>query len=557
MLPAVQGIGARLRESLVVFRDVFRNEGLRRLQFASIGSMVGGWAYVIAVAVFAYTQDGAYAVGLLGLLRWLSAGIAAPFAGIVGDRFARRRVMLVSDFVRAAAMAAMAVVVFADGPALAVYALAIAAAVAGTAFAPAEAAILPDLARTPEELTAANVASSTIYSAGTFVGPALGGFLLAATSTEVVFAATAALMLWSAAMIAGVSEPVRTDREAEEASGLVGEAVAGVRTIASESRLRVIVGLLTVQTFADGVLDVLIVILALETLALGSSGIGLMNSAAGVGGLVAGLVAAALVARTRLATDFGAGIAAWSLPLVALAIWPNEYVALAVLAVAGGGNTILGVSSDTLLQRAIPAHVLARVFGVLDSLLLVGLAIGAFAAPVLVDAVGMRATLGGLGIALTLIALASWRRLARIDREAEAPLRELELLRSLPVFAPLPPPTLESLAARLVVRRFSAGDTIFRQGDGGNEFYVIGDGRVEVAVDGAPTAELGPGEGFGEIALLRDVPRTATVAAKTHVELYALERDAFIGAVAGHGESASAAEAMAATRLARARPTPV
>ena len=169
-------------------REVFRNPGLRKLQLAWAGSIMGSWAYSVALVVYAYDVGGAGAVGLMGLVRWLPAAVASPFAATMGDRYPRVRVMLGADLLRAAALAGMTACVLLDSPAVVVYALAASVAVFSTAFQPAQAALLPVLARTPEELTAANVSSSTLESLGFCVGPALGGVLLAVSSTWVVFA---------------------------------------------------------------------------------------------------------------------------------------------------------------------------------------------------------------------------------------------------------------------------------------------------------------------------------------------------------------------------------
>jgi hypothetical protein len=205
----------------------------------------------------------------------------------------------------------------------------------------------------------------------------------------------------------------------------------------------------------------------------------------------------------------------------------------------------------------VPEDVLARVFGVLDSMMLISIAIGAALAPLLVDLIGMRGTLVGVGAVLPLLAALSWPRLREIDRAAEVPARPLALLVAHPIFAPLPPPRLEQLAQLLSERSASPGETIVRQGDAGDDFFLISAGRVRVTVDGAWAGELGPGEGFGEIALLRDVPRTATVEALEETTLHALDRAEFLSALSGHAESAAAAEGVAGRRLAAYRPATV
>lgn len=540
-----------MRASLTAFRRVFSNRDLRRLQLAWAGSNIGGWAYTVAIAVYAYQQDGAYAVGLIGLARWIAAGAASPFTGALGDRFPRVRVMVAADLLRSVLLASMALVVVADGSPLVVYVVSIVGTVIGTAFRPAQAALVPGLARSPEELTAANVAASTIESVGIFVGPALGGVLVATAGVEATFAVSAGLLVWSAALIGAVDEPAKRAVEDEDdgvAPGFLRETSEGFRAIVADRRLTVLTGLFAAQTFVDGALGVLVVVLALETLDLGASGVGYLNSVLGVGGIVGGVAAAALVARSRLGRDFGAGIVLWGVPLVLIGIWPDPLVALVALAVVGIGNTIVDVSGDTLLQRAVPDEVLARAFAAMDSVTLVAVALGSVAAPVVVDLAGDRSALVVFGALLPVLAVLSWRSLANMDRAGPSP--EVELLRSLPLFEPLPPATLEYLAGRLVRRRFAAGETIVRAGDRGDAFFAIAEGTVEVVPAQGPVRQLGPGDHFGEIALLREVPRTATVVATTDVEALELPGEEFVAAVSGNAEALRAADAVVGARLA-------
>lgn len=550
------GIGQRVGETLEAFRSVYGNPGLRRLQIAWAGAIIGGWAYVVSLAVFAYREHGAYAVGALAVARWVTAGLAAPLAGIAGDRFPRVRVLVASSVVRGCVIGLAGVAILADVSPFLVYGLAVSAALAGTVFGPSEAALIPALARSPRELTAANVSASSIDSVGTFFGPALGGFLLAAAGTEVVFFVAAGLLGFAAIVVSGVREPPREAPTIEE-GGAVASGLAGFTTLYRDPRLRLVVGLLAAYTLLDGALDVLIVVLALETLDLGDSGVGFLNSTAGIGGLVGVIVAAGLVGRSRLAPHIGIGMAVWGIPIVLIGLWPSKAAALALLAAVGAATTVVGVAGDTLLQRAVPGDVLARVFGALDSVMLISIAVGAGIAPVLVDLVGARGTLVGVGAVLPLLAALSWSRLQLVDGEAEPSAAPLTLLRAHPIFAPLPPPKLEQLAAALAERRAAAGETIVRQGEPGDEFFLVAEGRVRVTVDGVPAGELGPGEGFGEIALIRDVPRTATVEAVEETALYALGRDEFLDAVARHAESAAAAERVAGRRLAAYRPATV
>jgi MFS family permease len=537
----------RLGESLRAFAAVFRNEDLRRLEVAWSGSIIGQWGYEVALAVYAYRAGGATAVGVVGLVRLLPAAVVAPFAALLGDRFPRRRVMVIADVVRACSMGGAAAAVFGAAPAAVVYALAVVTALTSTAFQPAQAALLPSLARSPEELTAANATSTTLESAGFFIGPALGGLLLAATSVGAVFSVTAGLFLWSALVLRWIGAESRGGARVEPQS-IVREAAAGFRAIAGESRLRLLVGLYGAQTLAAGIFRVLLVVTALEILELGGSGVGFLNSAVGIGALAGMLVVLGLVGTRRLAGVFQLGVLLWGVPLALLGIWPSVTAALLLFGVLGVANTLVDVAGLTLVQRTTPDQVRARVFGVLESVFLGTIGIGAILAPLLTAAFGPRGALIAAGGVLSLIVLPFWGPLRRLDAAAVVPEPELDLLREIPIFAPLPPLTLEQLASRLSPVRVAAGDDVFRRGDPGDRFYVIRAGEAAVRLDRRPPVTLGRGAYFGEIALLRDLPRTATVTARTDIELYALERDDFIAAVTGHAPSAEAADAVIAAR---------
>ena len=544
---------AKLGESAAAMRRVFTNPALRRLQLALLGSSAAQWAYSVAIAVYAYEVGGAGLVGLALFLRFAPAAIFAPFAGVIADRFARERVMVATDLARAATTALAALVVLVEGAPALVFALAAVNGALATAFEPAQRALLPAVARDPEELTAANVATSTIESITMFAGPALGALVLAATSVEVAFAVTAAGLLWSAALVIGirVGRPPRPD-DADEHP--LRQVTAGFRAITADHSLTLLVALTSVQTLVVGGLNVLVVVVALEYLAWGDSGVGILLSAVGVGGLIGAGVTLLITVGRRLSQGFVLGLLLSGLPLAAVAIWEEPAVAVVLLALVGLGNTLVDVSLYTLLQRAVPDAVLARVFGVLESLIIGTIALGSLVTPALIGWLGTRGALVATGMVLPVAAVLSWQRLGAIDAAATRPERELALLRSVAIFSPLPLPALEHLAHSLEPAGVSAGTEVFRQGEPGDRFYVVAEGEVEVEVDGRVVRTQGAGDHFGEIALLRDVPRTATVRAVTDTELYALDRDEFIAAVTGHAATAEAADAAVTTRLAHARP---
>jgi MFS family permease len=533
------------------FSRVFRNPNIRRLEGAWAVSIITYWAYGIALAVFAYEEGGAAAVGLVGLVRFIPSAIASPFTAMLADRYRRQIVIIVAELLRASFVALTVVVLVLDGPFALVLLLSALVAIVNSAEGPAESALLPTLAKTPRELTAANVVSSTIESLGIFGGPAIGGLLLAATSAEVVFGAAAVAFTLSAFLVSRVRVEGKQERP-EQTGGTIRELTAGFVTLAREPGLRVLVGLLVAQTLVAGALNVLIVVSALQLLDLGDQGVGFLNSAVGIGGLVGALVSAALIGR-RLTSNFLVGIMLWGLPIALIGVFPEPVPALIFLALVGLGNTLVDVSAFTLLQRAVPDEVLARVFGAVQALWVGAIGIGAIIAPLLIAALDIRGALIATGALLPVLATLLRRRLSTLD-EVPVPERELQLLRGIEIFKPLPPPVLESLAHALVPVRVEAGREVFREGELGDRFYIVADGEVEIVQNGKVVNLEGPGEFFGEISLLRDVPRTATVRAKTEVELRALERDEFIGSVTGHAASAEAADSVVATRLSSLRP---
>jgi MFS family permease len=534
------------------FGQVFRNRDLRRLQLAEVGSTMGHWGYVVALLVWAYAEGGATLTGIAAFVRLAPGAVSAPFAGALADRAPRRRVMVVSDLLRAAALGLAALAMAADlAPVLILVPVGL-AAVASSAFIPARSALLPSITRTPEELTAANVVASAVDGIGSFAGPALGGALLVVSSPQAVFGATCVCLLWSAALVVGIRGESRP--ETVEHAHLLRAVADGLRASVSGPRVRLILGLVAAQTFTAGLLTVLTVVIALDLLGRDEGWVGLLNGAVGVGGLLGVVASAWLSARRGLAWSMGFGTALFSAPLLLIAGFQTPAVALAALGIVGIANTIADVSTMTLLQRAVDDAVLARVFGALETIVLAAIALGGLMAPLAVNALGERGALVAAGLLLPLTVAATAGRLRALDHADGPPAEVLELLRGLPPFAPLPRPVLERLAFDAEAVTFPAG-TIFAQGDEGDRFYVIAEGTVDVDVDGRTVRREGRGDGFGEIALLHETPRTATVTATGPVTLYALGRDAFVTAVTGHAASNAAAQHLAASRLLTARPS--
>jgi predicted MFS family arabinose efflux permease len=454
---------------------------------------------------------------------------------------------------------AVAAAIAADIPAV-VIAISSLLGVFTTALQPAVSATIPSLCERPEELTAANVVNSTIESLSMFVGPAIGGLVIGLTSSAALAGLTAGGFLLSALLAMRLPDDGGADSAAEDEAegesvpaGFLASVADGFRAVGGDRALRLIVGLMAAQTFVDGTLAVLTAVAALELLDTGDAGIGYLNSAVGVGALLGSLAAAGMVGR-RLAPGFAAGLILWGAPIALVGVLTENVAALILFGIVGIGNILIDVAGLTMLQRSAPEEMIARVFGVLETLILTSIALGSLVTPLLLDLLGNEATFLVVGAILPALAVVSWRSLNALDREQPAPTAALEVLSKLPFFAPLEPEVLESVAAQAEPAAVKGGETIFRQGDPGERFYVIRSGEVEVLIDGVRARVEGPGDYFGEIALLRDVPRTATVAALADTELLSVDGQDFVAAVSGHSAGRRRLDAVAAARLAHMRP---
>jgi MFS family permease len=533
---------------LSALSSALRNPDVRRVQLAWGGAIAAEWAHFVALGVFAYGEGGAAAVGIAGLVRLAPAAVVAPFAASFGDRFPRERFLLVMTLIGSIALAGSAVAAFA-GAAPVVYAFAALLGLTTTLIRPTLQALLPSLARTPEELIASNGATSTIEGLGTLLGPLVAGVLVALAEPGLVFTVAAGVLFVAAAPLARVRVEGRIElAAAEEEDSVARVLVAGFQSIARAPRARLVAALMIAQTFVRGCLNVLIVVVAFRVLDSGEGAVGYMTAAIGVGGLIGAIGAMSLRGR-RLAVPFGLALVFWGAPIALIAPKPDLVAAVFLLAIVGAANAVEDVAGFTLLQRIIPDEVLTRVLGVVWSLAMGGVAVGSIAAPLIVEAIGPRAAFVVVGAILPLLTLITYPRLVEIDR-AVAPAPELELIDRVPMFAPLSIAAKERVAAHLVPRSVHAGELVIRAGDAGDRFYIVGEGELDIEANGLHTT-AGNADYFGEIALLRDVPRTATVKALTETKLYALQRDDFLAAVTGHSAAHAVGEAVADERLAR------
>ncbi|HEY4824142.1 MAG TPA: cyclic nucleotide-binding domain-containing protein [Solirubrobacteraceae bacterium] len=506
---------------------VFGNRRLRRAELAFVGFSLSEYAVWTAILVYAYERGGTTAAGLIAVVQLVPAAIIAPFAAGVTDRRGGGYALVLGYVLQALSMGATAVAMLVDGPALVVYAFAIVAASAVTLSRPAQATLISSLAEHPDELTGAAAVSGWIEAISALAGPALAGIALAIDGPGVVFAASAVAMAVAALEVA----PLRSDRGRgdDEQESLEEGVLAGIRALRSQRQARALVTLIGAEHLAIGALDVLVVVLAISVLGLGSPGAGYLNAAFGVGAVFGGLAGVTLATSRRVGLPLVAAALVWGATFIGLSAVKSPAAAFVLLPLAGLCQAVLDTGGRALLVSVTPHELLARVFGVLEGVLMASLAVGSLLVPVLVAIGGVTAAL--IGVAVILIASALLPIAGLRGLNTVAPAAAMASVRRNPLFAALPAPVLEALAREVSPVTAAAGERLIVQGDDGDRFYLIVNGEFDVDIDGRFVRTLLPGEGFGEIALLREVPRTANVTARTDGLLYALEREPFIDAL--------------------------
>lgn len=521
--------GEALRARGTVVRQALSNPDLRRVLMAFLLFNVAEWATWIALLVWGYGVGGVRGASAIALVQLVPAALlAAPAASLVGRRLGARS-LAVGYAAQAAGYLSVGVSLLVDAPIAVVGATAAAMSVAVALTRPTHHALLPRISRTTGDLTVGNAASGSLEAVAAFLGPVASGLLLAVAGPGGV------LVVMSGCCAVGALLTARL--ALARASGVVRHPgptarTRVMRTVLRNPAARLMLVLITAENVLVGMMDILLVVLALEVLGMSEAGPGILNSAIGVGGLLGAVLTFVLVGRPRLAGPLvlAAVCAGSAFALAGLAGLP--LIAMAFVAVTGAGKIFYDVVSRTFTQRLLPDQLLTATFGLQEAFAMIGIALGTLTAPVLVDGLGPETAFVVAGAFLPLVALGSYRALRRLDATSSVPVEVLTLLARVPILLVLPARIVERLAREAVEKTVRAGDTIVRQGDVGERFYVIASGQVRVKIDGAEVRELGRGGWFGEIALLRDVPRTATISAVTDVTLWVLERDSFLASVA-------------------------
>jgi MFS family permease len=545
-----------VRGRLDVILTVARDPVLARLEAAYLGFNMAEYATWMAVLVYAYGIGGASAAALFAVAQLVPAGLVAPVAAAYGERHRRDRVLLAGYLVQAGAMGMTALALYAAVAPIVVLVFAAAASASFTLTRPVQSVILPGVTHSPGELTAANAVSGLAENLGIFLGPLAGGILLGRHQPGDVFAAFAVVALAAATLVARLPDAdLHTTLAAGGSSSGDGFRgfVGGLREIAELPAVVVIMAVITMGTIVIGALDILFVATALDLLHLDESWAGFLYAVFGLGGILGAAATVSLVGKRRLTPTMAGSGGLFGLPIAAIGIFVSPLTAPILFALGGAGFSIVNVAARTLLQRSAPEQALVRVFGALEGLSMFALAAGSVLTGSMVALLGVRGTLVLSGLLVPALLLLAWSRLGAVDRHARTPDPvALELIRREPIFAPLSALAIERILAELTWLDLPAGHVLIREGDPGDRFYLIAEGTVEVTVRGVHASFRGPGDHLGEIALLRRIPRTATVVTTTPSRVIAVERDRFLEAVTGHPQSRERAEAVIDERLRRA-----
>ena len=528
-------------------RRLIGNGPLRRVLIAFLLFSAAEYGTWVAILLYAYERTGPLSVGLVALIQLVPAALAAPAAAALGDRFPRERVLAVGYAIQALAMFATGLTMLGDAPPLVTSAVAAATAASLVVTRPTQSALLPSLAMAPADCTIANGASGFFEGGGQLIGPLAAAAILAVGTPATVFFAASLALVVALLVTVGVRPrmaPIVFASDADDV-GLLG----GLRLVLADRDARVLVGLLTARMLVIGACDVLFVLLALELLETGEPGAGILSAALGAGAMLGGAGTFTIVGRPRLAAVAAVGALVWGAAIATVGLVPSAFLAPLLVIVGSAGLAIVDICGRTMLQRSVRDEILARVFGLQEGLGMAGLAAGAVLVPILVGVFGLVGAVVAVGAILPVFVALRWPRLSDLERGAGVPAREISLLRAGTIFRPLPAPALEAVARRAVWVDVPDGERLITQGDPGDRFYVLAAGSLRVERDGTRLRDVTePGEGVGEIAILRDVPRTASVFANGPSTLLAIDRAPFLAAVTGHPDAYAAADAVVAAR---------
>jgi MFS family permease len=560
--PRLARAGGRLREVRVALRQALGNDGIRRLGLAWMLGIAADGALTVVTLVTVYNRGGIIAAGLLGAIRMIPAVVAGMLSGSLLARFRGERLLVALGIIRAVAAGAIAWTILTAGTSLddrqltmiLLFLFSSVAAAAGAPVRPTQTTLMPAIARSPDELVAANTVWSTGEGVGAFVGPFVAGLLMASHAHAGVAALSAIAFLATSFFAAGIRfEQAGDARAAPKVAGRL-HLFDGLRAVRAKKLLAWTMFGTYGQVLTRGLMNAMVVVAAIELLNMGQSGTGLLTAAFGIGGLLGVFFAMSTSRPERLIRTEIVALVFWGAPLAVIGITSLAEVAIAAMLVIGVANATYDVALFTIVQRATPNADRAPVLSLLEAVIGLGAITGSLLAPVLMGVFGTRGGMIVGGLILPVIAVAMELRIGHLKHVGVVNEETVRLLREVPAFAELPLTAVERIADGLVPFSAPPGTALMTQGEPGDRFVIVDRGEIDVLVDGAMIHRLGHGAGVGEIALLRRSARTATVIAVTSVEGYSVDGPTFLAAVAGPA-AAAVAERMVRAHLDQAPAT--
>jgi cyclic nucleotide-binding protein/MFS transporter len=526
---------------------VARNRALTRLLLAYMVMIVAEFGQWLAVIVYAYARSGASGAGLVVVLQLVPSMLLAPLITARLSRIGVARLLAVAYAAATATLACCGLAILAGAPVFVVYLAAVAFSLSLGVSRPLHHVLMPLVVRHPDELTSANIATSWSEGAGGLLGPALAGVLISVDGPGLACAALASLCLLTP-LLASVRPLRAAAQEPGEEEGGLSDLLVAARVIISRPNTRALIAFPAGAAAIEGAIDLLVVVLAVRILAIGGGAAGYLSAAFGAGGLL-GATIAVLFAGRRLALPLLAATLAGALALGALALASTVLVAVLLLVLVGAARTVQSVTAQTLLQRSTPLDVIVCAFALIESMRDLGMAFSALIVPLLIGLGGASAAFVGMACLALVAVLATARRIRRIDSEASIPVVEMGMLRNMAIFSALPAAPLETLAREGRYVTVPVATAIISEGEEGDSYYAITHGAVRVTRGEREIRRLVSGDGFGEIALLHPVTRTATVTATSETTLLSIGREAFLTALRAHPATSAAAERNASVLL--------
>jgi MFS family permease len=536
------------------FRDALKSRDLRRLLAAFMADGLGSWAYSTVLIVYVFERtDSTTWIAIVSASRWLPGLLLASYGGVLADRYERTRLLIVSALLSYFAMAAMALVIAVDGPLVLLLVLSAVSAAVASPYRPAAGALTPEIV--PEsDLAAANGLFSSLESLTIVLGPALGGLLLLAKEPAAAVQLNALSFLVAALFVFRLD--VRSRGDAEQGESVVTAFTNGLSALRAERVATVLVLFCALDSAVYGASTVLYVPIS-QQLGTGNDGYGYLLAGSALGGVIAAGLANRLSASSRLGPIILGGIVLQAAPF-ALTIWAHAPpVGFVLQVVAGVGMILVDVLAITALQRDMPRGVLGRVLSLLDVAVLGAILLSSFLFAFVFAALDLHKTLLVIGVGFPAAALLGIRPLLRADRQSADALRALApriaLLQVLDLFSAAARPIIERLARSLEEVDLPENSIVLREGDPPDALWIIVGGEVEVTIGGNFVRTMGPRSYFGEIGLLRGIPRTATIRTVEPCVLWKLSGEEFLDALEMSTPSASLLD-VSTRRLARTHP---